>query len=321
MKPKLLTVVCPIIRDDLVQRMLETLYEYTEPMFYVIIIDQSVDGLDATALRNQYKNLMIIRTPKSDVHYTGNLGFAQATNLGIQFVQTPYFMMCNDDVEFIHPKWWDGVMETFAMVEKATPDSPAVIVNPSSLKLPDWSVGRPAGEDHYILPYKEQYTDEDWDFLINEAHYVNQHLTIRPGSVIDGVTMYASVCHTQRFLEIGLLDEKFFPGSGEDYDYSCRARMFNYRSVGTTLSYIYHHWSSSFKSVQESEKIKTLMMPELNWNHTNEKWGEDFDIWGVRCPVEGCDNILTVKPGGDVAHCSKHPEVRYQMPESTTAPL
>lgn len=317
-QPKLLTVITPIIREDLVERMLQTLYEYTEPMFYVYLIDQSVDGLDATDLRNRYKNLMVIRTPKSDVHYTGNLGFAQATNLGIQLVQTPYFMMCNDDVEFIHPKWWEGVMETFSMVEKATPDSPAVIVNPSSLKLPDWSVGRPAGDDHYILPYKEQYTDADWDFLVHEEHYVNEHLTIMPGSVIDGVTMYASVCHTQRFLEIGLLDEKFFPGSGEDYDYSCRARMFNYRSVGTTLSYLYHHWSSTFKALQDQDKVRSLQMPELNWNHTDEKWGSNFDIWGVRCPQ--CDSIMITKDGIQ-AFCPKHPDSPYMMPESTVSPL
>lgn len=317
---KLLTVITPVIRDDLVERMLSTLYEYTEPMFYVYLIDQTVDGLDATDLRNRYKNLMVIRTPKSDIHYTGNLGFAQATNLGIQLVQTPYFMMCNDDVEFIHPAWWDGVMETFTKVEKATPDSPAVIVNPSSLKLPDWSVGLPAGQDHYILPYKQEYTDDDWNFLVNEEHYVNEHLTIMPGSVIDGVTMYASVCHTQRFLEIGLLDEKFFPGSGEDYDYSCRARMFNYRSVGTTLAYIYHHWSATFKAVQDQEKVRSLMMPELQWNHTNEKWGEDFDIWGVHCEREGCHEIMTTTDGVQ-AFCKKHPDSPYTMPESTIAEL
>lgn len=318
MHNKQLTVVTPIIRDDLVERMLETLYEYTDPIFYVIIIDQTVEGLDATRLRNTYKNLMIVRTPKSDMHYTGNLGFAQATNLGISLVQTPYFMMCNDDVEFIHPKWWEGVMETFALVGKSTPSSPAVIVNPSSVKLPDWSVGRPKGDDHYILPYKDQYTDADWDYLINKPHFVNKHLTLQPGSVIDGVTMYASVCDTRRFLEIGMLDEKFFPGSGEDYDYSCRARMFNYRCVGTTLSYVYHHWSSTFKALQDQAQVQSLQMPELNWNHTNEKWGDDFDIWGVHCPT--CKEIMVTKDGL-VAQCPNHPEQSYRMPESVIQPL
>lgn len=317
--PKFLTVICPVIRPDLIERMVETLYKYTEPIFYLFIIDQTVNGLDSTRLRNTYKNLMVIRTPKSDVHYTGNLGFAQATNLGIQLVQTPYFMMCNDDVEFIHKGWWQGVMDTFEKVDKATPDRPAVIVNPSSTRLPDWSVGLPSGQHHDIIPYKESYTDTEWNWLINEPHYVNEQLTIEPGSVMDGVTMYASVVDTQRFLKIGLLDEKYFPGSGEDYDYSCRASMMNYRSVGTTLSYVFHHWSKSFKAVQEEEDVMSLMIPELNWNGTNEKWGEGFDIWGVKCPI--CSAGMRCGNDPNIATCPKHPDQIYEMPESTIAPL
>lgn len=318
-QPKQLTVITPVIRPDLIGRMLETLYEYTEPMFYVYIIDQTVEGLDATKLRNTYKNLMVIRTPKSDVHHTGNLGFAQATNLGISLVQTPYFMMCNDDVEFLHPKWWQGVLDTFEMVEKATPERPPVIVNPSSTRLPDWSIGKAAGEHHDIIEYKKQYSDDDWNFLVNEEHYVNEHLTIKPGSVMDGVTMYASVCHTQRFLEIGMLDEKYFPGAGEDYDYSCRASMMGYRSVGTTLSYVFHHWSASFQAIQDEDNVKSLMIPELNWNQNHEKWGPGFDIWAVKCPE--CGKGMYLEKGSIVASCTEHPDVQYPMPEQTINPL
>lgn len=313
-KPKFLTVIIPVIRTDLIERCLETLYKYTDIGFYTFVLDQTVDGLDSTALRNKYKNLMIIRTPKTDVHYTGNLGFAQATNLGIRLVETPYFMMCNDDVEFINKKWWDGVVKTFNMVEKATPDTPAVIVNPSSIKLPDWSVGRKAGDDHYIMPYKENYTEEDWDFLVNQEHYVNKHMTIQPGSVVDGVTMYASVCDTKRFLEVGLLDERYYPGSGEDYDYSCRASMMGYRSVGTTMSYVYHHWSKTFKAIQDQDKVKSLMIPTLDWNNNKEKWGEGFDIWGVKCTE--CSKYLVKKDG--IFTCENHPGVNYTIPEQTT---
>lgn len=317
---KLLTVVTPVTRPDLIDRMLETLYENTEPIFYVYLIDQTVRGLDSTALRNKYKNLMVIRTPKSDIHYTGNLGFAQATNLGISLVQTPYFMMCNDDIEFIHPMWYQGVIDTFAMVEKATPDRPAVIVNPSSLKLPDWSIGKAAGEDHYIIPYKTKYTNHDWEFLINEPHYINEHLTIQPNSVIDGVTMYASVCNTQRFLEVGMLSEKYYPGSGEDYSYSCRAAMVGYRCVGTTLSYLFHHWSATFQALQEEDDVRSLMIPELAWNQTTEEWGERFDIWGVKCSECG-KNMRCLFNDKTVANCPDHPDTRYNMPEVSIMPL
>lgn len=313
---KQLTVIIPVIRPDLIERCLETLYKYTEN-FYVFIIDQTVHGLDIN-LRNRYKNLMIIRTPKSDVHYTGNLGFAGATNVGIRLVQTSYFMMLNDDTEMINSKWFQGILDTFDMVEKSTPDSPAVIVNLASIRLADWSVGRAAGDDFDILPYKTEYTEKDWNHLVNEEHYVNEHLTIMPGSVFDGVTMYASVCHTERFLEVGLLDEKYFPGSGEDYDFSCRSRMMNYRSVCTTKSWLWHWWSSSFKDLRDKEEVKSLLIPELAWNQNHEKWGDNFDIWGVKCPE--CGQGMRCTPLG-IAACLSHPEQTYRIPNSTIAPL
>lgn len=297
---------------------METLYEYTSPgTFYVYIIDQTIHGIDSTRLRNKYRNLMVIRSPKSDVHHTGNLGFAQATNLGVRLTQTPYFMMCNDDVEFINSAWWNGVLDTYSMVERATPTTPAMIVNPASIRLADWSVGRVAGDDFDIISYKEKYTLEDWRHLTQDDLYVNEHLTIKPGSVIDGVTMYASVVDTEKFLEVGYLDERYYPGAGEDYDYSCRARMFGYRCVGTTLSWVWHHWSSSFKSVRDKEEINQMIVPELKWNQNHDKWGKGFDIWGYRCPK--CTEIMVTKDG-IIATCPKDGEV-YNMPLSTTQSL
>lgn len=319
-KPKWFTAIIPVILTSNIDRCLETLYKYTEEdSFYVYIIDQSVRGLDATALRNKYRNLMVIRTPKSNIHHTGNLGFAQATNLGITLVQTPYFMMLNDDVEFINKGWWQGVLDTFQQVEEATPTSPAVIVCPASIRLADWSVGRASGDDFDIIPYKEQYADEDWRHLVHDKHYVNEHLTIQPDSVFDGVTMYATVCDTRKFLEVGLLDEHYFPGSGEDYDWSCKSRMFNYRCVATTKSWVFHHWSSTFRALRaEKEEVKSLQIPELSWNNNHEKWGKRFDIWGIRCTQ--CNEIMITKDG-QAAACPKHPDEVYSMPETIQMPL
>lgn len=333
--PKENTFVIPCIRNDLIERCLETLYENTPNNFYVIVVDQSIKGIDMS-LRDKYKNLMIIRSPKTDDHWTGNLGFTQATNLGIQLVQTPYMTFLNDDVEFIHPNWWQGVMDTFEQVQKATPTRPAMIVNVASVKLPDWSVGKPAGEDHYILPYREKYTDEDWDFLVNEDHYINEHLTIKPGTVIDGINLYCSVTDTKKLLEVGMLDEFWYPGGADDYDLCCRASMFGYRCVGTTKSWVFHHWSKSFADIRDKEEIKELVQDELRHGNLDDKWGfkhdkegnvmlrengdkaARFDLWGIRCMQ--CDEILHTDDG-IVAVCPKHPEEDYPIPENTIAPL
>jgi GT2 family glycosyltransferase len=317
--PKENTFVIPVIRTDLIERCLETLYRYTPDNFYVIVIDQSPAGITAN-LRDRFKNLMVIRSPRTDMHHTGNLGFTQASNLGLTLAQTPYVTFLNDDVEFVHSSWWDGIMETFLQVSEATPTRPPLLVNAASIKLPDWSVGKPAGEDHYILPYKEQYTDEDWEDLVNNEHYVNEHLTIKPGSVIDGINLYCSVADTRRLLEVGLLDEFWYPGGADDYDLCCRASMFGYRCVGTTKSWVFHHWSKTFGEIRDKEATKALVQDELRHGDLRDKWGERFDLWGVRCNVKDCDQIMLTKDGIK-AVCPVHPDSVYAMPENTVEPL
>lgn len=314
--PKENTFVIPYLAGDLIYRCLETLYKYTPDNFYCFVIDQSIDGLEPN-LRDKYKNLMVIRTAKSDVHYTGNLGHSQATNLGVQLAQTPYVTFLNDDVEFVNINWWQGILDTFLKVAEASPTRPAIMVNAASIKLPDWSVGKPKGEDHYILPYKDQYTDKDWRYLVDEEHYVNKHLTIMPGSVIDGINLYCTVVDTRKLLEVGLIDDYFYPGSANDYDIGCRASMFGYRCVGTTLSWVFHHWSKTFEN---EEQLHTMVQDELKHLDLKNKWGDRFDLWGVRCPQEGCEEIMHTEDGVK-ATCPKHPEEVYVIPENTIAPL
>jgi len=315
--PKWNTFILVPIITTFIDKCLETIYKYNkEDTFYVYIVDQTVPGLDATALRNKYKNLMVIRTPKTTVHYTGNLGFSQANNLAVQLVTTPYFTMINDDVELVNKDWWQGVLDTFKLVEDADPERPAVLVNPASTRLADWSVGRASGDDFDIIPYRpEGFTDEDWEHLIHDEHYVNEHLTLKPDSVIDGVALYCSVFDTRRFLDIGYLDEKYFPATGEDYDYSCLAYMKGYRCVGTTKSWIFHWWSSSQKAAAKEDDVKSLMIPELSWNQNHVKWGKNFDVWGVKCEI--CGEHMRTKD--DItATCEKHPDQLYEMPQTTT---
>jgi len=316
--PKWNTFILTPIITTFIDKCLDTIYKYNDKdSFYVYVVDQTKNGLDANILRDKYKNLMVIRTPKSNIHYTGNLGFAAANNLAIQLVQTPYFTLINDDIELISSKWWQGVMDTFALVENQTPDRPAVLVNPASTRLADWSIGNADGDDFDIIPHKDEYTDEDWRHLTQDEHYVNNRLTLRPNSVIDGVALYCSVFDTKRFLRVGYLCEKYFPASGEDYDYSCLAYMKGFRCVGTTKSWVFHWWSSSQKAAQKEDDVKSLMIPELNWNHNHERWGPGFDVWGYKAP---CGEAMRTTDGITAA-CPKHPEETYRMPDTITMPL
>jgi hypothetical protein len=317
--PKWNTFILVPIITTFIDKCLETIYKYNEPnSFYVYIVDQTVKGLDSTVLRDKYKNLMIIRTPKTNVHYTGTLGFSKANNLAIPLVTTPYFTMINDDIELLSSKWFQAVLDTFRMVNEATPDRPAVLVNPASTRLADWSIGAASGEDFDIIPYRpEGFTDEDWRHLTEDEHYINDRLTLKPNSVIDGVALYCSVFDTQKFLKVGYLDEHHFPSMGEDYCFSNMAYLKNFRCVGTTKSWVFHWWSSSTKAAQKDDEVKTLMIPELAWNNNNQEWGDSFDIWGQKAP---CGEHMQTKDG-ITAICPKHPEETYKIPQPQIIPL
>lgn len=324
---KVNTFVIPIIRDDLIERCLETMYTNTNPNFYVFVIDQTIDGINTQKLRNQYRNLMVIRPPKTDLHYTGNLGFAKATNMGIKLVETPFLTMCNDDVEFIDRRWWQGTLDAFEKADAAIPERPCISVTPGSIKLPDWSLGRSSGDDFYIIPYKENYAPEDYDHLTDDDHYLNEHLTLKPGSVIDGITFYCSVFKTTKFLEVGLLDEIYYPGGAEDYDYCCRAYAHGYRCVGTTMSWVFHHWSKSLSNEEAQRIRKELVQPELSFGDQSKVWGyfekdgkrETYhDVWGPKC--ERCGANMRMNGDKEYAFCSND-DFKYKMPETTIQPL
>lgn len=318
------TIIFTPIRTDLIERALETFYRHTPPNFKVIVVDQTINGLDPN-LRDRYKNLMLIRSPKTDTHYTGNLGFSKANNLAISLVDTPYFTLCNDDVEFVNRKWWWGTMDAFKTVDAATPDTPCLMVCPGSIKLPDWSVGRPSGDDFYIMPYKRHYSQEEYDSLVEEPHYVNEHLTLMPGSVIDGVTLYCPVINTSRYLEADLtLDEIYFPGGAEDYDLACRLSMQGLRGVGTTMSWVFHHWSKSLSADDAQGIREKLNQPELRFGDHNKVWGYDedgkpyHDIWGVEC--RGCGEARVRTEDNIMATCPKC-GWEFDIPTITVRPL
>jgi len=51
---------------------------------------------------------------------------------------------------------------------------------------------------------------------------------------------------------------------------------FHKRAVGTTKSWVWHHWGKS------KEKVNTidLQMSRDNWNHIDQLWPNGFDTWG-----------------------------------------
>jgi GT2 family glycosyltransferase len=211
------TFVVPIIVPDYIKRFLETLYEYTPPNFRVILIDQTKEGLP------EDWDLWSFIKPKVHMYVRPyrNLGFAHAMNTGIRISDTKYVTCANDDVEFINKRWWFGVEEELSR-------DGIEAVNPMSVTEPGWGYGCNKNSSEELvteketalgckfnreaerfehLPYKKDYSEEEYDFLLNQKN----------GS-IEGCITWLTTFKRQSLEFKGLFDERFFPGGGEDYD-------------------------------------------------------------------------------------------------------
>ena len=291
------TFVITLIRKDFLERCLYTLYKYTPHNFRVIVIDQSVGGVE---LPEEYRSKVHLY-----VYAYRPLGFAKAMNTGIRLADTPYITCLNDDVEFINSRWWDGVLETFKVADNI------VAVNPSSVKEAGWGYGWPSDKYVELLPYKEEYTDADYDFLIKgdfkDVANLPDTFPRHKEGVTDAIATWCTVFKREALLptedekgirqaKIGLYDELFFPGGGEDYDLCTRAyspawRGERLRMVGASKSWVYHHWSQSKDYLGELPKLDT----KKHWNNSGELFPKGQDVWGYLQEKDEAGNRLPVE--------------------------
>ena len=96
--------------------------------------------------------------------------------------------------------------------------------------------------------------------------------------MIDGITCWCSVFKREALKEIGLFDERWYWGGGEDYDMVARVYQAGYRALATSLSWVWHHWGKS----KDDPDGFDVALPHARpyWNKIGEVWKQGFDIWG-----------------------------------------
>jgi GT2 family glycosyltransferase len=296
-----ITYVFTPICDKYISRALYTLYKYSEPgTFNVIVIDQCKNGFSPQVM--EYVRPLI----HLYMHPHRNLGYAKAMNEGVLHGlhwKTPYICLANDDIEIMDSRWIDGVYKTF---EK---DPRIVGVVPESPRVAGWGYGVKYNPE--ILPYKEEYTKEDYDYLLAgdftdcKAELPKTYPRKITGTVIDGAVFVMPYFKREIFEEVGLLDEHFFPGSGEDMDFCARVYKVNKRIVSTSYSWIWHHWTKSkdlfgsgeledpyYKNRPYWVNMGELWPPELNEGKGHDPWGHYTNKKGERTPLVRVEEVF-----------------------------
>lgn len=173
-----------------------------------------------------------------------NVGFAAGFNVGLYKTNTPYFVLCNNDV-VVTPYWLQNMV---AQIEK---DEKLLLLGPRSN-----FVSGPQGVKN--VPYKsfKELDAYALKFALNND---------APITYFRRIVFFFALFKITALTEIGYLDEIFGKGNYEDDDYCLRIAKKGYKCAYDNKVFIHHYGSKSFnKNPAEYrallEKNKQLFM-------------------------------------------------------------
>jgi GT2 family glycosyltransferase len=269
------------LRADFIYKMVDTLYKYTPHNFKLVLVDMTKDGLP------DIEGVHLKLRPHR------NLGFAKGMNEGIIHAlhwNSTYITCLNDDIEFMNSKWWDGIMDTFAQPSVKE----VLVVAPESPRIPMWGYGMTNDEYVEVIEHKDEFSEEDYQFLLDgdfshlpeKYDWLPESFPLHYVGVCDAMATWGPVCKRKLFTDIGLWDERFYPGSGEDYDMMGRIYSKGYRAVSTRGSWVWHWWGKS-KEISNTKRSDSMPLEtERIWNKLGDLWppelneGHNLDVWG-----------------------------------------
>lgn len=177
-----------------------------------------------------------------------NLGFARGFNIGMMMVETPYFMICNNDL-VVTKKWLTR------MVLHIDEDDNVLGIGPRSNYVSGPQMVKGAN-------YNTEETLEEFA----ESWRISQKIQTTPTIRLP----FFCVLFKSRVIQmIGLLDERFEIGNFEDDDYCLQIAMIERRLLIDNTVYIHHHGSKTFKD----NNIDYKKAMKDNQARFEKKWG------------------------------------------------
>lgn len=288
-------------------QLVDDFYRLHDPsMFRILWLDQTREGI---AFNHEVH--LHVRSSR-------NLGFAKGMNTLWKLVQTPYTLLANDDVRLISASWYEEA--------KAHLKDGVLGVNPYPA-LRTWDGGGTPrwyydihGEWWQWTKDKpmETYTQEDYQKLQKKLW----------GGCSDGTAMFFTLMKTEAREIVGLLEEDFGIGNGEDYSWNrrcfltcknCHRRKYehkvhngeylcdldyrnkfqSHRILTCTHSLIHHHCGVTKQKASANKELDGYDLVANAKNIFNSKWGTDEcknpDIYGrdgrMKPTTEWCPEV------------------------------
>lgn len=123
-------------------------------------------------------------------------------------------------------------------------------------------------EQTVAVDYDIELNTDAFDVVNKFSHY--RHKTYETCVCeSDKLNFFNTVFHRRVVDSIGLLDERFYPGSYEDDDYCVRTKMAGFRMMVIRGCYVHHFGSGSFSKLDMPDRIN---ISNVNRTRFEEKW-------------------------------------------------
>ena len=179
-----------------------------------------------------------------------NVGFIKATNLGLKSSQSEFVILQNNDTE-VTDGWYTRLKNALTIDAKCGASGPITNTDGS------WQGWKNVKQNMlFDMPDLEGMPTETISkTLYNKYKNVNKQVKM--------IAFFCTMFKRQIFNEIGLLDEIFKTGFGDDDDMCKRITNAGYNLAFVPSSYVLHHHRTTFKSVFGVDEVERMQEQNL----------------------------------------------------------
>jgi GT2 family glycosyltransferase/glycosyltransferase involved in cell wall biosynthesis len=241
---------------------LRTLKRYAPEWARLVVINDGSDARTTEWLRGQ-DGIVLLENE-------ANLGFVKTANRGLLLSDAPWVCLLNSDTLMS-----SGALER--MIARCERDERIGLCCPLSNNAVNLSVKIPPGED--VFSFAERVTRTS------------------PALYPDAVTIVGFCLLVKRELirSVGVFDEAFDRGYGEETDLHYRARAAGWRSVVADDTFVYHRHGASFTDSHDRTNRNLKIVME-RWRETHESELAEFDRVNALGAVRDAATFAWIRP-------------------------
>lgn len=263
-------VVIPVYKSpEWVELCLYALFQNTQKdtLGKVFLINDSDDEFSKNCLNNlkeKYGDRIVVKQNKK------NLGFTETTNVGLKLSTADYVLLLNTDC-LVSKNTIEKLMKHMQSDEKIG------MICPISSNAANLSLG--------IL---EGFTYTQMDELLEERF---------SGMLFDACTVVGNCMMISRrcINEVGILDEIYSPGYGEETDYQFKAMEKGFSAKIAIDTYVFHKAETSF-GISEAKQKMIKEHADIFFSRWGEEYHKELEKYNKNDPIKYILNDFEKNP-------------------------